>query len=81
MLEHEAALAEDGINHRVGVLVAVFGVDALAAGKLHIEIERLQERRLLSEALQINLHARTAAAPQCNMFPGIERKIGAELAV
>src|SRR5215471_9019579 len=81
MLQREAAFAQDRLDHGIGVLVAVFGVNALTALEGNIEVDGGNENRLRCHALQIDFHSRAASVPERNMLEGIKIKVGFELAV
>ena len=81
LLQGEATLVQDGFDHGVGVLVAVFGVNAFACLEGQIEVKRRQKGGLIGQALQIDFHSRNAAVPQRNMAEGIQVEIGIQFAV
>src|ERR1017187_2358495 len=81
VLQGEAALAQNGFDHIVGVLVAVLGGNAFSRRERQVQVERRDEYRLQGGALQVGLDTRQPAVPHCDVAEAVDREVGIQLAI
>ena len=81
LLEFEAAFPQNRLDHLARVLVAIFGVDALAFGKANVHVEHGNKHLLRNRAFQMHLHSRATAIPQRDVAEGIGIEVGTEFPV